>query len=238
MRAFILFLFLVPVITADAQNAFSAIQATADQSPFIPAGAKYRGKLHEAWAWKDSLGANILILSYVAEYKVKSTGYSDDTYAAELLAYQYVKTDSGFKLLWKLNDIVKECPFDITCKFFKGSVTITDLNKNGIAEATVAYKLSCRSDVSPDQMKLIMHEDSIKYALRGFTCDPGNGPAAKPCVEIKDMNLANQKKPADEWEQMQQASGRYENEKDFSKAPKEFLSFARLQWRKYITEFD
>jgi hypothetical protein len=51
-------------------------------------------------------------------------------------------------------------------------------------------------------------------------------------VEAKDMNLALVKNPAVQWE------GRYQNEKDFSKAPKEFLSFARLRWRKYIAEFD
>lgn len=237
-KLILLFLLLSNLHTIAQQPAFSAVQARADQSPVIPAGAKYRGKLHEAWVWKDSLGANILILSYVPEYKVKSTEYSDDTYASELVACQYIKTDSGFKLLWKLNDIVKECPFDITCRFFKGSVTISDLNKNGVAEVTVVYKLSCRSDVSPDQMKLIMHEDTVKYALRGFTCDPGNGPHQKGCIENKELNLAMLKKPAEEWEQMVQAAGRYENEKDFSKAPKEFLPFVRIQWRKYIADFE
>jgi hypothetical protein len=91
------------------------------------------------------------------------------------------------------------------------SLTITDLDGNGIAESTFLYKLGCRSDVSPDRLKLIMHEGKAKYALRGETLIPTGDPNKK---------LGGQKAidPA------------------FRRAPKVFLDHALLQWDALVEE--
>jgi hypothetical protein len=198
---------------------------------------KCKGQLQEGWTWKDKLGENVLVLFRVPAYRVKSAEFSDDGLTAELGAFQCLKTDTGYKLLWRLMDFVRECRFDVTCNFFKEALSITDLDKNGIAETTLSYKLSCRSDVSPDYMKVIMHEDTVKYALRGFMCDPGNGEHQENCA-TGEINLSQLPKPKEEWEQMVQSFGRYETEKDFAKAPAAFLSFARRQWLKYVKSFE
>ena len=173
----------------------------------------------------------------MADYPVKSPGYNEDARSSDIYAYQYVRTDTGYRMVWKLMDYIKECTFDITLGFFKGSVSITDLDADGIAEATIIYKLSCRSDVSPDYMKLIMREGTAKYSLRGWMCDPGNGEQKQACVSIDSLNLEKLPKPADEWEQMLLSYGRYESEKEFVNAPASFLAFARKKWLQHITKF-
>lgn len=176
----------------------------------------------------------MLLLSQVAQHP---SGTEEDGRGAELAAYQYVKTDSGYRLLWRITDFIKDCTFDVTCTFFKNAVSITDLDKDSVAETTVAYKLSCRSDVSPDEMKVIMHEGSMKYALRGLMCDPGNGERQEGCA-TGEINLSKLPKPKEEWEEMLQSFGRYKSDKDFEKAPPAFLSFARRQWLKYVKSFE
>lgn len=203
----------------------------------LPKSIKFKGRLQEGWKWKDKSGENILLTSLVSTYKdrLPDPGTGDDSYSAELHAFHFVKKDSGYKLLWKISDAEKICPFDLTVEFIKGSIKITDLDKDGISETTVQYKLSCRSDVSPAQMKLIMHEDTVKYALRGTMWIKASEEDKFEVTE-QNVNLETWKEykgTEDEWEKLY---GRYQTEKDFIVAPKEFLIFARRQWLRYAKE--
>jgi hypothetical protein len=202
----------------------------------LPAGIKFKGTLHEAWQWKDRSGDNLLITSVVPPYSDKQKNeYGEEGGSSELYAFHFVKNDSSYSLLWEISDAEKACPFDLTLGFFKDAVTITDLDKDGTAETTVQYKKACRSDVSPAYMKLVMHEDTTKYSLRGgmWVFDGGNG---KFEVTEKDVNLEKLTKPKDQMAKMYQLYGRYETEKEFAKAPPEFLIHARKQWLKYAKE--
>jgi hypothetical protein len=230
-RIIVIFLLALHSSISQAQPRIVSEKITAAQ---LPKAITFNGKLLEVWTWNDNSGENFLLLTNVADYPVKSAGYNEDSRSSDIYAYQYVQTDTGYRMVWKLIDFIKECPFDITLAFFKGSVSITDLDADGIAEATIIYKLSCRSDVSPDYMKLIMREGTAKYSLRGWMCDPGNGEQKQACVEEDSLNLEKLTKPTDEWEQMLLSFGRYETEKEFANAPVSFLSFARHQWLKYV----
>jgi hypothetical protein len=215
-----------------AQNSFSAKKISSRK---LSTSIKYKGKLKEAWQWKDSLGMNFLLFSVTDV----SWGPDEDEQTIQLFAYHYCKKDSQFQLLWKLNDIVKECPVDIVAEFIKGSTAITDLDSNGIAETTLIYKLACRGDVSPANMKLIMHEDSVKYALRGTMWSPyGNGDTIRSEMQVteKDVNLEKLPGYKGTDEEYYKLFGRYQTEKDFTNAPKEFLAFARSQWLRYVKE--
>jgi hypothetical protein len=223
----LLSLFLLP---AGSQSAFSAKELTMQQ---IPKSIKFKGSLFECWTWKDKLGENIFIMSYFQPEI--NTNREEDGHTEELHAFHFVKKDSVYKLLWKISDSEKDCDFDLTLEFLDGAALITDLDKDGIAETTIQYKLSCRSDVSPANMKLIMHEDSVKYALRGLMWVK-SGEDSKFTVTEKDVNLETlkgYKRTGDEWEK---TTGRYQTEKEFAKAPPEFLIFARRQWMKYVKE--
>jgi len=68
-----------------------------------------------------------------------------------------------------VQDHVLDCQFDLTLEVKPASLSITDLDKDGTAETAFAYELSCGSDVSPNDLKVILHEGAQKYALRGRT---------------------------------------------------------------------
>lgn len=202
----------------------------------LPTSIKYKGKFQQAWKWNDKLGENILLLSLVpaAQDKTKS-GDDEETWSSELFAFHFVKKDSGYRKIWMIADGEKACPFDITNEFLKDATMITDLDNNGIAETTVQYKLACRSDVSPSYMKLVMHEDSVKFALRGAQWVK-TGETDSFTVTADNVNLEKIELNKDEFEAMLQRFGRYESEKEFSKAPPSFLNFAREQWLKNAKE--
>lgn len=169
----------------------------------IPAGISYDGNVITSAAWEEGPLSNIVFITETEEK-------GGDVRSKELFGYQYVNDGSGWKQLWKIQDYVRDCEFDVTLNYIPGSLSITDLNSNGISESTFLYRLSCKSDVSPDDMKLMMHEGATKYAIRG------------------SMNLVvnGQNYP----------EGDMKIDKSFNDAPDGFLDFARQQWNKYQTE--
>ncbi len=199
----------------------------------IPATIKFKGTLYQAWQWQDSLGDNLLITSQVAP--TTSTNADDEEGAtASLHAFHYVKNNEEYKLLWQIHDSMDDCPVDIACQYID-SVQITDLNNNGIVETSVVYKTACRGDVSPAYMKVIMHEDSVKYALRGNMWVQQNVTDSFT-LTTDNVNLATQPKGGSEYEALIRLDGRYENENDFKTAPPAFLPFAKQLWLKNAIE--
>lgn len=183
----------------------------------LPQEIRYKGKVVAGARWLDNNGENLLMLCETGSFKSpvppnsKENPYQEWGRAAELQSYHYLKAREQYTLLWKLFDLVKICPFDLDAAFLPNSLTITDLDGNGIAESTFLYKLGCRSDVSPVQLKLIMHEGKAKYALRGETLVP---------TEAPDIKLGGQKTidPA------------------FRRAPKVFRDYALQQWNAFVEE--
>ncbi len=216
------------------EEAAIAIQPLKIPATDIPSTIRVRGKIVEAWKWSDKLGENILVTSEVAPYEVKNEE-GEESQTAELHAFHYARKEGDYVQVWKMSDAEKGCPLDITCSFIPGSATITDLDNNGFAETKVQYALTCRGDVSPANMKLIMYENGVKYGLRGVRWLKAE-PEDRFTVTENDVNLEKLPKKKDEYEQMVLAIGRYESEKDFSNAPPVFLSFARTEWLKYVKE--
>lgn len=169
----------------------------------IPPSVKYDGKIVAGAKWEDKNGQNLLI---VCETEVKSKG---DERSKELFAYQYIINGEDSKMLWKVNDFVKDCPLDITLSLIPGSISVTDINKDGIAENTFLYRMACKGDVSPDDMKLIMHEGETKYAIRGQML----------------LIMGGEK-----------YGGEMKTDPSYNKAPSGFFAYAREQWKKFETE--
>ena len=171
---------------------------------------KYQGSIVSGKRWTDKNGENIVILTLTKIHNSKKDSFNGDySHAQELYAYQYVKKSEGWSQLWKINDFIEDCPLDLTLEFIGGSLSVTDLNKNGIGETTFLYKMACRGDVSPCDLKLMMHEGDIKYAIRGT-------------MKLKVQN--------------ESYGGEYKVDKSFDSAPKGFLDYAKEQWEKYKTE--
>jgi hypothetical protein len=231
-RTTLLFFLLLCSNLLTGQPVFSAKKVLTSE---IPAAIKYKGKIQEAWKWKDSLGENWFLLTATDIIWIKN----NDEQTKQLFAYHYCKKDTGYRLLWKLNDLIQQCPVDIVVESIKGATSITDIDKDGIAETTLLYKLACRGDVSPADMKLIMHEDSVKYALRGSMWSPfisDNPEKAVLPVTEKDVNLETLPGYKGTEEEYFQTYGRYKTEIDFANAPASFLHFARRLWLRYAKE--
>lgn len=176
----------------------------------VPSDVKYQGNIFNGKRWSDKNGENIIILTTTKEHSSGTKGFDGEfERSKELYGYQYVKKSGGWSQLWKINDFIEKCPLDLTLEFIGGSLTVTDLNNDGVGETTFLYKLTCRGDVSPCDLKLIMHEGETKYAIRG----------------IMKMYVDNR------W-----YGGDYKVDKSFNDAPSGFLEYAKEQWNKFKTE--
>jgi hypothetical protein len=102
---------------------------------------------------------------------------------------------------------VKECEFDLILEYIKNSLSISDINNNGIAESVFLYKMACISDVSPMGYKLLMHEGKEKYAIRGTML------VVLPNIEPY--------------------GGEMKVDQSFDNAPSGFLDYAKRQWKKF-----
>jgi uncharacterized protein YcfL len=190
----------------------------------------YKGDFQEAWKWYDANGKNVLILSKSEQLEQSSNEYDEfEGRTAELFAKHYLMRSSTPKpeILWELYDLEKLCEFDLTAAFVFSPV-FTDLDQDNVKESFIAYKLACRSDLSPARMKIIVHENKDKYALRGDMFIRMN-PEVEDTFAIEKWEPDLSKVSLDK-EDYVGTWGRYENAKDFSGAPAAFLEKAKELW--------
>jgi uncharacterized protein YcfL len=191
----------------------------------VGAGIQWKGAFRDAWYWYDNNGKNILILSSSNTVVHEAADIS----SGELFAKQYAvkKGKDSPVLLWELYDFKNDCDFDLTCNFL-GAPDISDADKNGIMESSIIYTLACRSDASPAEMKIIMHEGKKKYALRGTTALRVNGYPDSLYSEERTVDLSTVS--ADQIDGMSNW-GRFKNADDFQTAPPVFLKKAIELWK-------
>src|SRR5689334_8237339 len=109
----------------------------------VPAELGVKGKPVAAARWTDKLGLNVLVLTTTEVTKTKKGD------SQQMFGYQFVRAGESWKPLWKVQDHVLDCEFDLALEIKPASLTITDLDKDGVAETAFAYELTCTSDVSP-----------------------------------------------------------------------------------------
>lgn len=200
----------------------------------IPDSIEVVGDLILSKKWNDRNGENVLIITrkgpnQETEYEIEFSG--DERYA-ELYGKQYVNSGNGFELLWDIYDFERHCPFDLWIGLIPNSTQITDLDNDGITESTLVYKLTCRSDVSPSSMKLIMHENDAKMGLQGFMILEID---KEKLTDTFEYNLSKiDTTGLDEVEKIFELYGRYNNNFDFKEKPTEFLEFSKKIWRDFV----
>lgn len=174
---------LEPTITLgiwDKENSTPNIQITILSYDDIPKSLDFRGTVVEALTWVDAAGRNILIQTVTGHFNWK--GYDDNQMEytlqdkSELYAYLFQKKDlnSDYQKVWRIYDYTECNGLDWFTGFSPKATTITDLNKNGIAEVSIPYVSICRGGMDPGIQKIIFYEGHTKYALRGETmlmCD-------------------------------------------------------------------
>jgi hypothetical protein len=206
IRSSFLFYFILPAFLFSQKK----IKIITTNESKLPVG-EYKGTIRDNMRWTDDSGEHCVIICETGIYK--SNGRTDEEMegnSADVYAYTFSKKDGKIIQDWKIHDLVRDCPFDITAYFVKNTLQVTDLDNNGKAEIWVMYKVTCRSDVSPCEMKIIMYEGETKHAMRGQT-----------------------KVPADEktyW------GGDYKFDEAFNAAPKKIKEFAIKLWNDNVVE--
>ena len=162
--------------------------ARVEERPFdAPAAARlpHRGAIVAGRQWRDADGEHTLLLTQTGKLPTRVRAADlpvpdEPAFDAEVYGYHYTHAagaptpGDAARLLWRTADFERGCSFDLYAGFLEKAVTITDLDRDGVAETTFLYTLACRSDVSSATRKLIMHEGAAKYAIRGTTAVPGD----------------------------------------------------------------
>ena len=130
---------------------------------------KHQGNIVKAFMWNENLLENYILYCETDVYN--SSGNFPDGKNKEFYIYYYIVQNGETTLMWKINDFVKDCEFDLETHFINEALTVTDLDENGVNEIWTMYRFGCKSDVSPWPLKLIMYEGNEKYAIRGETRD-------------------------------------------------------------------
>jgi hypothetical protein len=189
------------------QTCLAQFKVTELDKNSVPKNIQYNGNIVQAVRWTDNTGDNIVILT--ATDKTPSKGPVGGRDAA-LYAYHYLVSGDSIKQTWKVYDYVEDCPVDIDLYFLDKTFAVTDLNKDGKAEVWIMYKNSCRGDVSPAPMKIILYQDDKKFAVRGTN---------------KVRHSANE-----------YAGGEFTFDDAFKKAPAEFRQYAEKLWKQHEVE--
>ena len=122
-----------------------------------------KGKIIDGANWMDGEGEGMVVLVQTENKMVK------DMQSQRIYVYCFKKEGDAWKPKWQVKDGIADCEVDATCTIFPGSLSVSDVDSNNIAEVSFLYRLSCKGDVSPDEKKLIMYEGLAKYAIRGST---------------------------------------------------------------------
>lgn len=198
----------------------------------IPSYISFKGNFYSGYKWMDKTGQNLLILSTNSlTTDNKEIGEQENT--MELFARLYNLSGPKPSVVWDLYDAEKKCIFDITCEFI--NCNVSDLDNDSLKEVLVMYKLSCRSDVSPATMKLIMREGKTKYALRGKMVFIIPDIPDTLFAETREIDLSKISKE-ELANKMFRDWGCYENANDFKNAPPAFLEYAKQFWRDHSIE--
>jgi hypothetical protein len=204
LKTILLFFLLLNSIYLFGQKKYTVTKLKLEN---IPKEIKYSGKIIDAITWEDDLGKNLVMTCKTeATINLKS---EMDGYDVEIYAYHYLLINNKPKFIWKIYDFISDCWTDHVAEFINNTLSVTDLNNDGIAEIWVMYLIACRGDVSPDEMKIIMYQGNQKYAMRG-----------ENKVNIPGYS----------------SGGQYTFDKEFLKAPKAFKDYAIKLWKKNILQ--
>jgi hypothetical protein len=117
----------------------------------------------------DRNGTNVVVLIHQVEE-------GGDRNNRRLWVHHYVEAAGKRRMLRTVRDQEENCELDNVAGFVDGSLAVTDLDGDGLAEVTFAYDLGCMSDVSPRGRKVVVLENGEKWILRGQSrVDVGGG---------------------------------------------------------------
>lgn len=121
----------------------------------LPGGLDVKGEVVGGTRFTDGSGDHVVVLSQVPD--------TLDLHA--LLAS--IDAEGKPQDVHRVHQLRGDCEFDYAARFVDGALAATDVDEDGIAEVTIAYKYSCASDVGPSDYKVVVLEGSEKATLQG-----------------------------------------------------------------------
>ncbi len=147
-----------------------------DETAEKPSGKVYRTQFHDnrfpgklppgevlgGFAFMDTVGENFVVFT-------RTETVNKDDIRSNVLRIKHVvqKADGTVTELRSYTERVDGCDFDVMLDPFFGDWSVSDVDNNGIGEASFAYTADCVSDVSPLNFKVFVTEGGEKYVLRG-----------------------------------------------------------------------
>lgn len=172
-----------------------------------PDGFEMPGKIVAALGWQDKYGENALVFSET----LTTTGAAKNL----LLQAKHARNmGDSWEEVRAFKELVKNCKEDdVLTPIATDAWTITDIDHDGVGEATFAYSAGCRSDSETSlKHKVLMIEDGEKYALRGTTKVVDGPVAADAAGDLFFNTKGGEFKP------------------DFERAPAGFQAHAEKVW--------
>ncbi|MGL5858356.1 MAG: M949_RS01915 family surface polysaccharide biosynthesis protein [Angustibacter sp.] len=128
-----------------------------------------RGDPYAAWEWNDSSGRGVLLATRQVDQESAGVPLN-----GVLRVYQATGLGAGggrvSTVLEATNSSPAQpapCTLDGGLGFVDGSTTITDVDRDGVAEVTIGWWNSCAGDIAPAQVHLLTLEGDQRYELTG-----------------------------------------------------------------------
>ncbi len=199
----------------------------------LPDRVPQAGELAAARTWTDATGAHLLTVFIKDAATTGESEMADDEFAPEmagriLLAQQYaLRNDSIAATEWMWESLVDQCPLDLTLRL--DTVYLTDLDMDRRREVTLVVTRSCKGDVSPDELQVVLYEDGDRMLLEGYHWLPQmDGPfdttRSRDLSEIADVAALEARTGT------AAVFGRYARAEGFAGKPEIFREFAEQVW--------
>ena len=122
------------------------------------------GETRRVIGWRDRNGTNAVVIKR-------------ESPKALLTATHLIREgDGSWTTKRDFKELVSECgDYRLTLEAQTGAWSVSDLDADGIGEATWAWSAGCRTDWSPVTHKVLLTESGEKYVLRGTTATRGTG---------------------------------------------------------------
>ena len=201
-------------IVRDSSPSYLFVDSVTVLTEVNPEVLPFNGRFFSSVSWNDKLGSNILIISEQGKY-------DGGNGRKEVFVYHYIKRDTLYDRLWQMNDFVDGLGCDLNIQLIHFFPLISDIDSNGIAETAIFYSLDNRCDATPFQAKLIVHEGSEKFAIRGIRSQ-----FLGPSEELYNEYRANDGLPPIKYKNL---------DEDNSLLDSSIINFYAHQWDNFIS---
>lgn len=182
---------LLPALTAACGAAKPVKSIGIDAAPFSEADSRIVGAIpDQVIQFRDGSGRNLLALKRTESSQLLADSQTESLITLSARLYRRVQPGESLQQVWEIKDWVSCVGLDVSADFIPEATAITDLNDDGRAEVTVAYRLFCGGGVDPKDLKVIMREGERKYAIRGQSTILVDGEAPYGGQREKDTSLS------------------------------------------------